>query len=403
MSQTMPGVNISNEVVTLAAQQDASAVPVFIGYTQTGEPLQMVSVSSWEEFQSTFFPSANIAQRAEQESSALYQSLRLYFDNNGGECYVLPAAQITQLETDADSVAQQLIAALESSALADHEAPTLLCVPDIVELVGDIFPAGPWLQVWQAMLNICRARLGCFAILDLPDSSTKAALVLNSTELDNAAYGATYWPHLECTYLLSDQTRALVPPSGIIAAQIQHTDRTRGVWKAPANNALLQVVKPQSPPTLSSSMRNPAMPFNWIRSFPGRGVRVWGCQTLTTNPNSAFRYVQVRRLLGYVESRLYTMAHFCIFEPNNEITWLKIKSLFRSWLRSLWLKGALFGTSEDEAFRLYVGLAESMTTDDLLAGQLIVRVELSALYPAEYINLSLRFMMMETQMSKELI
>ncbi|MBY0444020.1 MAG: phage tail sheath subtilisin-like domain-containing protein, partial [Burkholderiales bacterium] len=193
----------------------------------------------------------------------------------------------------------------------------------------------------------------------------------------------------------------VVPPSGAVAAVIQRVDRLRGVWKAPANEALAQVVKPefsvlqaQAQALLSSQG---SLPCNLIRSFPGRGVRVWGCRTLLDEDGSPWRYLQVRRLLSYIENRLRELGRFCVFEPNNEITWLKLKSLFRSVLSELWLRGALYGRSEEEAFRLYVGLGESMTQDDIMAGRLIFRVELAALYPAEFLELSLRFNVMEGQ------
>lgn len=401
MFRPMPGVDVSNEAVSLATPQSTSAVPVFIGYTLQGETGRMVAIASWEEFLSVFCGELSSEDQAVLEESALYQSLRLYFDNGGGECHVLPAGLTSDIGEDASAISKQLIAALTGPALTDDDSVTLLCVPDILLLSQGPGFKRPWRDVWQAMLSVSYARLACFAVLDLPGLPTDAVEVLDGAEaLDNLEFGATYWPHLECMYLKGD-TRVLAPPSGAIAAQVQRTDRERGVWKAPANEALLQVLKPQYTLREGDQVFNQASPVNLIRSFAGRGVRVWGCQTMTPSTTSPWRYLQVRRLLGYVEAQLSALARFSVFEPNNEITWLKLKSLCRSWLRELWLSGALYGANEDEAFRLFVGLGESMSKDDLLAGRLILRVELSALYPAEYITLNLRLSVMEPQLNKE--
>jgi len=181
-----------------------------------------------------------------------------------------------------------------------------------------------------------------------------------------------------------------------MAAVIQQTDRERGVWKAPANVALAHVVQPAVSHLQADGLfNNDGASINLIRSFPGRGVRVWGCRTLTPLTSSPWRYIQIRRLLSYIEAKLIRVGRFSVFEPNNEITWLKLKSRARSWLRKLWRSGGLFGGVESEAFELFVGLNESMTADDIKAGRLIMKVKVCALYPAEFIEIHLRFDLLE--------
>ena len=76
--------------------------------------------------------------------------------------------------------------------------------------------------------------------------------------------------------LPSRESGRLIPPSGHVAGVWCRTDATRGVHKAPANEVVrgslgleVQVTKGEQ------DLLNP-IGINCIRSFPGRGIRVWG-------------------------------------------------------------------------------------------------------------------------------
>lgn len=185
------------------------------------------------------------------------------------------------------------------------------------------------------------------------------------------------------------KARLVVPPSGIMAGVYAATDRTRGVWKAPANVGLNKVLRPiQRINNIDNEYLNvdpvAGKSVNAIRTFPGRGIMVWGSRTMDGN-NNEWRYVPVRRLYLTVEESLRKATGFVVFEPNDGNTWLRVSNLISNYLLRLWREGALAGASPDEAFFVKVGLNESMTEVDILEGRMIIEVGLAAVRPAEFI------------------
>ena len=179
---------------------------------------------------------------------------------------------------------------------------------------------------------------------------------------------------------------------------MQRTDRERGVWKAPANEELPEVLRPTQ--LTRPSLASPSASLNRIRSFQRRGVRVWGDQTLLSSDESAsnpWRYVQVRRTASYVQASLREVVRFALFEPNNEMTWLRLEGVIRVWLRKLWKVGGLAGAVEADAFTIKIGVGVSMTRADLDDGLLIIQINLAFYAPAEFIELHLQLHTGETQ------
>ncbi|MBD1583112.1 phage tail sheath family protein [Pseudoalteromonas sp. S16_S37] len=184
----------------------------------------------------------------------------------------------------------------------------------------------------------------------------------------------------------------VLPPSPAIAGVIAKTDKDRGVWKAPANIALSQVLAP----TLaidSTEQENlnvdatSGKSINAIRTFVGKGTLVWGARTLAGNDNE-WRYVSVRRLFNTVEESIQKATQFAVFEPNTPFTWLKLKTMIESYLENLWRQGAFFGESPAQAFFVNVGLGQTMTEDDINNGIMNIEIGLAAVRPAEFIVLT---------------
>jgi hypothetical protein len=123
---------------------------------------------------------------------------------------------------------------------------------------------------------------------------------------------------------------------------------------------------------------------NAIRSFPGRGAVVWGSRTLLSN-SLEWRYVPVRRLFLYVEEFLKKATERFVFEPNDANTWLQVRNMIDAFLRALWRKGAFYGASAGDAYFIGIGLGESMITQDILEGRLLIDIGLAAVRPAEFI------------------
>lgn len=191
----------------------------------------------------------------------------------------------------------------------------------------------------------------------------------------------------------------LVPPSGAMAGVYASVDGTRGVWKAPANVSLSFVISPTV--NIDDEMQedlnvdtNAGKSVNAIRAFTGKGTLVWGARTLTGNDNN-FRYISVRRFYIMVETSTKSAAFQFVFEPNDIHTWLKVKAMIENYLFELWQQGALAGIKPEQAYYVKVGIGQTMTSQDILEGRMIVEIGMAVVRPAEFIIL--RFTQMQQQ------
>lgn len=188
-----------------------------------------------------------------------------------------------------------------------------------------------------------------------------------------------------------DNERLTLPPSAAIAGVYARIDRERGVWKSPANVSLVDVIGPtlkitdQQQEDLNVDA-TAGKSINAIRSFTGKGTIVWGARTLAGNDNE-WRYISVRRLFNLIEESLQKSTAFAVFEPNNAMTWLKVRTLAQSYLDDLWRKGALAGATPEEAYFVKADRGQTMTEQDILEGKLIVEIGVAAVRPAEFIVL----------------
>jgi len=187
----------------------------------------------------------------------------------------------------------------------------------------------------------------------------------------------------------------LLPPSSAIVGIYAQVDNARGVWKAPANVNIVNAIEPQYLITNAEQENLNVDPvdgksINVIRKFEGRGPAiVWGARTLAGNDNE-WRYIPVRRYFNMVEESVKNATEQFVFEPNDENTWVRVKSMIANYLTQQWKAGALMGASTKEAFFVHVGLGETMTELDLWEGRMIVEIGMAVVRPAEFIIL--RFM-----------
>lgn len=185
--------------------------------------------------------------------------------------------------------------------------------------------------------------------------------------------------------------RIVLPPSPAVAGVYASVDRTRGVWKAPANVSINSVVNPVIKISAKEQEdlnvdANSGKSINAIRSFVGKGTLIWGARTLAGNDNE-WRYVPVRRLFNMIEESSKKASAFAVFEPNDASTWLKVKGMLDSYLYGLWQQGALAGSKPEAAYFVHVGLGKTMTAQDILEGKLIIEIGIAAVRPAEFIIL----------------
>ena len=225
------------------------------------------------------------------------------------------------------------------------------------------------------------------AVADVDDATFAS---LNSTFLSkiNPFFNSVFETRLKEAFL---NIPVVLPPSPSIAGVYASVDRTRGVWKAPANVSLIAVKKPElqlsdlDQEDFNVDAEN-GKSINCIRQFVGRGTLVWGARTLAGN-NNEWRYINVRRFFNMVEESCENAARLFVFEPNDANTWVRVKGMIDNYLTNLWRDGALQGAKPEHAFYTAVGLNQTMTQDDILNGIMIVEIGLAVVRPAEFIVL----------------
>ena len=191
----------------------------------------------------------------------------------------------------------------------------------------------------------------------------------------------------------------LLPPGAAMAGIYTMVDNTRGVWKAPANVSVSNVVAPtvnishDDQEDLNVPLSGKAV--NAIRTFTGEGVKVWGARTLDGN-SLDWRYINVRRTMIFLEESIKNAARAYVFDPNEANTWLNIRSMIENFLRGIWKRGGLAGSTPEDAYSVHVGLGDTMTPEDILEGILRITVLVAITRPAEFIEITFQQQMQKS-------
>ena len=205
--------------------------------------------------------------------------------------------------------------------------------------------------------------------------------LLEYRDMFDSSYAAFYHPWIQIFDPLSKKN-IIAPPSGSVVGIYARTDTNIGVHKAPANEVVRSCTGlASSYNTAEQDLLNPKG-INLIRSFPGRGIRVWGARTASSN--ATWKYVNVRRLFIYLEESIRANTNWVVFEPNTEALWGRVKRTVEMFLASTWRSGALAGTSPSEAFFVDIG-RNTMTQDDIDNGRLICVIGVAPVKPAEFV------------------
>lgn len=200
-------------------------------------------------------------------------------------------------------------------------------------------------------------------------------------DIPDTSYAAFYYPWLKVRDPETNM-EVSVPPGGHITGIYARTDAQRGVHKAPANEIARGARGLEIAVTKADQESLNPKGVNCIRSFRGRGIRVWGARTLSSN--ALWKYVNVRRLLLYIEQSIDEGTQWVVFEPNNEETWARVRQSVRNFLTTVWEDGGLMGTTPDEAF--YVRCDRTtMSQDDIDNGRLICEIGVAPVKPAEFV------------------
>lgn len=197
----------------------------------------------------------------------------------------------------------------------------------------------------------------------------------------DTTYAAFYFPWIKI-YDPRINQELLIPPSGHVSGIYAKTDIERGVHKAPANEVVLGATSLQFQITKGEQdILNPKG-VNCLRVFPARGLRVWGARTCSTN--TLWKYINVRRLLLYIEESIDEGTQWVVFEPNNEKLWGRVKATITEFLTRVWRDGALMGIKPEEAFFVKCDRT-TMTQDDIDNGRLICIIGVAPVKPAEFV------------------
>jgi hypothetical protein len=225
-----------------------------------------------------------------------------------------------------------------------------------------------------------------FAVLDAKAEATLDD-VKKQRNLFDTSYAALYYPWLHAFDPLSGDYINM-PPSGYMCGIYARSDVERGVHKAPANEKINGVVNTER---LNGKFRivnkgtqeilNP-LGINCTRIFPGRGIRVWGARTVTSN--TLWKYVNVRRLFLFLEESIEKGTQWVVFEPNDEKLWARVKQTINQFLTTVWKAGALMGSTPEEAFFIKCDRT-TMTQSDIDNGRLIVLIGVAPVKPAEFV------------------
>jgi phage tail sheath protein FI len=220
-----------------------------------------------------------------------------------------------------------------------------------------------------------------FAVIDgtNPPSPPTVGQTLAHRNNFDTSFAAYYTPWLQ---IGGGDDTLFLPPSGHVIGIYARTDNDRGVWKAPANEVVRGITGLRSYITTGEQdILNPRG-VNAIRRFEGRGIRVWGARTLSSDPE--FRYVNVRRFLIFMEASIDRGTQWVVFEPNSPETWSRVVDSVSAFLHTQWRSGALFGRKPEDAF--YVRCDETtMTVDDVQNGRLICDIGVAIVRPAEFV------------------
>jgi len=266
---------------------------------------------------------------------------------------------------------------------------------DEISILGVPGRTSPALQ--GAMIDFCENSRYCFAVLDGPvpnqvwnSSNDSLADVQQQRQQFDTKYAALYHPWLliEDPFPVNPANIANfpLPPSGHVLGVYARTDVQRGVHKAPANevvNGIIGLQRILNKP--EQEILNPyPVNINVIRDFRNndRGIRVWGGRVITSDTD--WKYVNVRRLLIFIEKSIDLGLQWVVFEPNADPLWARVRRVIGNFLTTVWRNGGLEGTKPEEAYFVKCDRT-TMTQTDIDNGRLIVVIGVAPVKPAEFV------------------
>ncbi len=244
-------------------------------------------------------------------------------------------------------------------------------------------------QVQQSLIAHCAQMQFRFAVLDPPDFGYPQ-LQVDLGEIQSwrqqfdTMYAALYYPWIFVVdpLNLGNQIVRRIPPSGHVAGIYANTDLSVGVFQAPANTVMQWAQDLTNEVTANMQAFLNPLQINCIRSFSGRGIRVYGARTLSSD--TSWLFVNVRRLVCMIEHALEIYMQWVVFEPNNVHLWNLVRTAITNYLEAIWEQGALMGNTAAQAFFVTCD-ATNNTLATTEVGQMIVDIGVAPALPAEFV------------------
>ena len=235
-------------------------------------------------------------------------------------------------------------------------------------------------QINQSLISHCERMRYRIAVLDSGNGQTISQIRAMRARIDSK-HAAIYYPWVVAIDPQSQRETAL-PPSGFVAGIYARNDRLRAVYKAPANEVVTGALGFET--MLNRSQQEVLNPegINCFRFFEGRGNRLWGARTVSSDPE--WKYVNLRRYFAYLERSIDVGTQWAVFEPNGEMLWANVRRTIEDFLFNECQMGALLGDKPEKAFFVRCDRS-TMTQNDLDNGRLVCLIGVAALRPAEFV------------------
>lgn len=264
------------------------------------------------------------------------------------------------------------------AALEDLEDISILAAP------GHSFDytnnANLIIGIQNALRIHCEKMRYRIAVLDAPNDQIVSQIREFKGRIDSTR-AALYYPWIKILDPLSSQ-ELLIPPSGTVAGIYARNDVDHGVHKTPANEVVRQAIGFEF--LLNKAQQDVLNPegINCFRFFEGRGYRLWGGRTTSSDPE--WKYVNVRRYFLYLERSIELGTQWVVFENNGPAHWANVRRTVEDFLFNEWKSGRLLGEKPELAYFVRCDRS-TMTQNDLDNGRLICLIGVAPLRPAEFV------------------
>lgn len=390
-----PGVYVEEiESGNKPLEAASTSIVGFLGVAEKGPVNEPTLVTNWTQYTKLF--------GSMHENGWMAHSVFMFFLNGGTKCFInnlaepaggaKPAAKKegeAKAEKGKDEEKEKKPVEIKNPPnmttliMGKDEGPGkrsgLFCFDEVPEISIVCAPGVYDPAAQDAILSHCEKHRFRFAVLDSPEVLEKGVDTMPMPR--DSMMGGYYFPWLKMFDPVHEQ-EIFAPPCGGVAGVYGRVDGTRGVHKAPANEIVRGALGLRYDLTdAEQELLNPKG-INCIREFPGRGIRIWGARTFSSNPE--WRYVNVRRLFCMIEQTIQDGTNWVVFEPNTRDLWKKIVRNITAFLLRVWKDGALFGDSPEEAF--YVRCDDELNPPESIdAGYVVCEIGLAPAKPAEFV------------------